>query len=165
MTTTTHNVPFARRAQSQNQNAQKPAPTLPVQNAQNATQAAPRKRPVTWKDLVIKYMLSGIDAVRSVLDESGDPVGSLDKMIEEIGTDQDTQELADLRDHYASLHAIGQPGRQPVKVGDVREYNVQQAGEDGDLFVRIPLNMFSVQRAQKVAVSFEKDQILITRIG
>lgn len=165
MTTTTHNAPFARRTQNQNQNAQKAEPAKPL-TVQSAPLANARKKPVTWKDLIIKYMLNGLDAVRSVLDESGDPVGALDKMIEEMGSgEQDTQELADLRDHYASLHAIGQPGRQPVKIGDVREYNVQQAGEEGDLFVRIPLNPFGVQRGMKVSVAFDQDQILITRIG
>lgn len=161
-TTTTHNAPrlFAKPVQ----NAPKAATAMPV-TVQNQPIIAQRKKPVTWKDLIIKYMLNGLDAVRSVLDESGDPVGALEKMIEEMGTGgQDTQELADLRDHYASLHAIGQPGRQPVKVGDVREYNVQQAGEEGDLFVRIPLNPFGVQRGMKVSVAFDQDQILITRL-
>lgn len=162
---TTTQAPLARRTVNTRQDTAKAEPVkAPV--VQESAKPIERKRPVTWKDLMIKYMLKGVDGITPDLNESGDPVGALNKMIEEMADgEQDTGELAKLRDFYAELHSVGQPGRQPVKIGDDREYNVQQAGEDGDLFVRIPLNPFGVQRGQKIVAHFGENEIVIRRLG
>jgi hypothetical protein len=159
---TSTQTPFtARRLANAGKDAQKGegqnAPT--VQNAQNANK---RKKPVTWKDLTIKYMLNGVEGIKADLNESGDPVGALEKMISEMSSnDQDTKELEVLRDFFIDLRSVGTPGRQPVKVGDSREYSVQQAGEEGDLFVRIPVVTLPVQRGAKIVARFTENQIVI----
>lgn len=164
MTTSTQN-PQARRTVNTRQNAQNAAPVA-APTVQEPAKPTSRKKPVTWKDLTIKFMMNGVDGITPDLNEAGDPVGSLDKMIEELSiNDQDTVELVKLRDHYAALNAAGSPGRQPVKIGESREYSVQQAGEEGDLFVRIPLSTLAVQRGEKIVAEFGDDGIKIHRLG
>jgi hypothetical protein len=125
-----------------------------------------RRTPITHKDLTIKYMMLGIDALTPILNESNDPVGALDKVISTlVDNDQDTAELVKLRDFYGEMRNIGQPGRQPVKVGDHRDYSVQQQGDEGDLFVRVPLITMPVNRGEKVRVTFEENRIVISLLG
>ena len=155
-----------KNAQKEPQNAapvvQKPAEQKPQEPAQNAVSQNTRKKIVTHKDLTLQYMMNGIDAIRPLLTESNDPVGQLDKVIETLKDgDQDTKELEALRDYFNDLSGVGQPGRRPVSVGDSREYTVQQQGEDGDLFVRIPVNTLGVQRGQKILASFAENKIMI----
>lgn len=161
MTSTTSNTPGIRRLAPAQQNAAK----AETQNAPTVQETAPsnkRKKPVTWKDLTIKYMLSGIDAITPDLNESGDAVGALEKMIAGVQANgKDSGELDKLRDFYMELRQVGTPGRQPVKVGDSREYSVQQAGDEGDLFVRIPVNMLPVERHAKIVARFEENRIVL----
>lgn len=172
-TTTTGNTGNRRTVNKGQKDAQKPQETAPVKAAQNlAPVAAPtvqktaptpaRKKPVTHKDLTLSYMMNGIDSIRPMLNESNNPVDALDKVINTLKQgDQDTADLETLRAYYDDLNGVGQPGRRPVKIGDSREYTVQQQGEEGDLFVRIPLNTLGVQRGQKILASFAENQIKI----
>lgn len=136
------------------------------QNASNRPTTPVRRTPVTHKDLTIKYMMNGLDAITPSLNESNDPIGALDRMIATlVENDKDTEELVKLRDFYSEMRNIGQPGRQPVKVGDFRDYSVQQQGDEGDLFVRIPLGTMGVERGQKVRASFEDGRVIVSLIA
>ena len=163
MTSTSH--PFVRGTvkPSTVKPAQNAGTAKPEQKEQNAAKPANvRRTPVTHKDLTILYMMNGIDAITSVLNESGDPVGSLDKIIATLTeNEKDTTELVSLRDFYAQMRNLGQPGRAPVKIGDKRDYSVQQSGEEGDFFVRIPVNTLQVQRGNKLRAEFFTDRIVL----
>lgn len=122
-----------------------------------------RRKVVSYKDLAIQYMVNGEDALTAFLNDSNDPVSTLEKVIDLLGTmeHKGAKDLGKLLDFYRESRNVGQPGRQPVKTGDARDYTVQQVGEDGDLFVRIPLNTLDVQRGMKIRASFEADRISI----
>lgn len=159
-------VPTRPTVQNQNQptkeTLQNQPMDLPENDTNSPTTATGRRKPTTHKDLTILYMMKGIDAITPVLNESNDPIGALDKIIGTLSDNQqDTDELTKLRDFYADLRNVGQPGRAPVKIGMERLYSVQQQGDEGDLFVRIPVSPLDVQRGMKVRVRFEENRIVV----
>ena len=123
-----------------------------------------RKAPVTHKDLMITYLIEGPDALNPMLTDHTDPVGVLERMIGGLQSKNlDAGDLIILRDHFAEIRQVGSPGRKSPETGDTRVYTVQQPGEDGDLFVRIPLGTLDVKRGEKVLAEFGETGILIRK--
>ena len=122
-----------------------------------------RKSPVTHKDLTILYLTQGADALDPMLVGHTDPVAVLDKVIASLGEmGQDTAALTEKRDIFASAVTVGVKGRKPAKIGEARSYRVQQLGDDGDLFIRLPLSTLGVSKGDKVECSFQDGKIVVT---
>jgi hypothetical protein len=126
-----------------------------------------RKKPVTHKDLAILAMMQGVDALDAKLAGHTNPVAVLDKVIETFKANgKDTADLDAKRELFANARGNGVKGRKAPKVGEVRTYSVQQIGEDGDRFIRLPLECLEgVQKGGKVAVTFGADAISVALIA
>lgn len=123
-----------------------------------------RKNTVQAKDVVIAMMLDGIEGVTALYNDKGftkATCSSAAKLLDE--KKQDT--LADsLRDFAADTFGAssGQRGKSAVKVGESREYSVQQV-KDGDLFIRLPVGLLGVTKGAKIEVSFTDTGIVVRR--
>lgn len=111
---------------------------------------------MTHKDLAILAMMQGVGALDSALAGHTNPVAVLDKVIETFKANgKDTVELEAKRDLFANARGNGVKGRKAPIIGEVRSYSVQRIGDDGDLFIRLPLTTLSgVSKGAKVNVTF-----------
>ena len=135
----------------------------------NSTNSA-RKAPVTHKDLTMAYLMAGggqkgVDAISPLLANHTDAVGVLEKVIGSLTANkQPASELIDLRDEFAAALTPGVKGRKPVTVGQSRSYSVQQIGDDGDVFIRLPLSTLGVRKHDKIMATFTADGVQIKRL-
>lgn len=130
---------------------------------QNITIVNARKKPVTHKDLTMAYMMNGISALDSALADHTDPVGVLGKVKATLEANgKDTEEIDEKIAFWTEKRQPGVKGRKPVGVGESRTYSVQQIGEDGDEFVRLPVSLLGVGKGQKVSALFADGQIIVT---
>lgn len=115
-----------------------------------------RKTAVRASDLAILAMMSGADALDSMLVGHTNPVAVLEKVIATFTAyGKDPAELVAKRDLFASAKGNGVKGRKAPIVGETRGYSAQQIGEDGDLFIRLPLNSLpGCSKGDKVNVTF-----------
>ena len=122
-----------------------------------------RKSRVTSKDLVVTYLLSGIADVAHMLADHTSPVATLDKAISEIAERgaKDTSELEGLRDRFAAARGNGQRGRKAARPGETRDFSVQKVGDDGDLFIRLPVSLLGVKKGNLVRVTFGADSLTV----
>lgn len=167
----TNTPSFARRSKP----AKEEKKAAPPVAEKKAVQVAPpvadrdpsaRKAPVTHKDLMIAYLIEGIDGINPLLADHSDAVAVLDRMIGNLeGKGQNTDELSSLRAFYQEIaDSPGSPGRKQVRIGDTREYTVQQVGNEGDLFMRVPLGTLGSVRGEKVLAAFEDGKITISKV-
>lgn len=138
--------------------------TSTTNNTNKTESNVKRKDTVQAKDVVITMMLDGIDGVQDLYNNKGFTkavCNTAAKLLDE--KKQDT--LADaLRDFAADTFGsgTGQRGKSAVKVGESREYSVQQV-KDGDLFIRLPVGLLDVTKSAKVLVSFTDTGIVVRR--
>lgn len=123
-----------------------------------------RKDTVQAKDVVIAMMLDGIEAVQDLHNTKGFTKAVCNtavKILEEKNKDT----LADaLRDFAADTFGGGggARGKSAVKVGESREYSVQQV-KDGDLFIRLPVGLLGASKGTKVTVTFRDGDIVVSK--
>lgn len=133
-------------------------------NNTNNEGSVKRKDTVQAKDVVIAMMLDGIEAVQDLHNTKGFTKAVCNtavKILEEKNKDT----LADaLRDFAADTFGGGggARGKSAVKVGESREYSVQQV-KDGDLFIRLPVGLLDVNKGAKVLVAFTDTGIVVRR--
>lgn len=160
-----HIGPFARRQKEEkkgNQVNARPPVAKETEEKQTENEKGERKAPVTHKDLMISYLIDGVDGINPLLADHSDAVSVLERMIWTLDQKkQDASELRSLQAFYESLQDVGSPGRRPVKVGDSREYTVQQSGDDGECFMRVPLGTLKVKRGDKILGTFNDGEITI----
>lgn len=125
-----------------------------------------RKARVTAQQVTMAYLLNGIGAVRAMLEGHSTPGATLDKCIEFLGendSSRDTTDLQALRDSL-STGGGGRGARSLMETG-TKEYSVQQIGEEGDVFIRLPVSCLGVQKGSKVRVTLAADATLcVTRL-
>ena len=122
-----------------------------------------RKTPVTHKDLALLALMQGVDALDPLLASHTNPVDVLGKVratFEKNG--KDTTALDEKIAMWTEIKTPGVKGRKPVKIGDVRTYKAQQIGDDGDLFIRLPVNLLGVSKGADLAVSFADGMISVS---
>ena len=115
-----------------------------------------RKTAVRASDLAILAMMSGADALDSMLVGHTNPVAVLEKVIATFKAyGKDPADLVAKRDIFANAKGNGVKGRKAPLVGETRGYSVQRIKEDGDLFIRLPLNSLpGCEKGAKVNVTF-----------
>lgn len=127
-----------------------------------------RKLPVTHKDLTIAYMLEGLDAVGTMLASHTNPVACLETAIETLQANgKDVSELSMLRDTFANAKVPGKRGRSAARIGDNRQFSVQQVGvgeEASDVFIRLPLSTLGVVKGQRVSCRFLEGEIIVSLV-
>lgn len=124
---------------------------------------AARKKPVTHKDLTMTYMMKGVNALDPFLADHTDPVGVLGKVRETlVANSQDTDAIDEKIAFWTEKRQPGVKGRKPVAIGESRTYSVQQIGDDGDEFVRLPVSLLGLAKGSKVSALFADGQIIVT---
>lgn len=132
----------------------------------NTTNANARKKPVTHKDLAMLALMHGASALSEELKTHSDPVGVLDKVIATFEKNgKDSADLHDLRDIFAEMRTPGVKGRKPVKAGDTRTYKAQQIGDDGDLFIRLPVGLTGAVKGSDLSATFNDDGSILVRVA
>ena len=125
-----------------------------------------RKAKVTANDIVMAYMLEGIDAVSRSLIDHTNPVKCLDDAMDKIlsrNGSADVQPLKVLREKFASGKTTGRRGAVGLKPGTVKTYSVQKVGEAGDLFIRLPVSLLADRKGALVEVEALEDGTLVVR--
>ena len=129
------------------------------------TNTVARKKPVTHKDLTMLYMMNGANALDKFLVDHTDPVGVLNKVRETLSANsQDTGPIDEKIEFWTEKKQPGVKGRKPVAIGESRTYSVQQIGDDGDEFVRLPVSLLGLSKGSKVSALFADGQIIVTAV-
>ena len=129
-----------------------------------------RKAPVTHKDLTMAYLMAGggqkgVDAISPLLVNHTNVVDVLDKVIQSLTINgQSATELQDLSDEFSAAMTPGVKGRKPVTSGQTRNYSVQQIGDDGDVFIRLPLSSLGLSKGERVSATFSADGVQVNRL-
>jgi len=130
-----------------------------------------RKAPVTHKDLTMAYLMAGggqkgVDAISPLLANHTNVVDVLDKVIQSLTINgQSATELQDLSDEFAAANTPGVKGRKPVTSGQTRNYSVQQIGDDGDVFIRLPLSSLGLSKGERVSATFSANGVQVNRMS
>lgn len=106
----------------------------------------------------------GIADVRRLHDSQGIAAATFDKAVELVAADPaKAAALAALADE-CHPGGTGERGRPAARLGDTRAYRAQQVGDDGDVFVRLPVGLLGARKGQSVAVTFNDGSITV-RLG
>ena len=125
-----------------------------------------RKPRVTYNDVLVTYMLQGVDAVSRQLIDHTNPVKCLDDAMEKIregDATRDLSDLEDLRERFAAGRTNGRRGASPLVVGGSKTYSTQQVGEAGDLFIRLPVSLLVSAKGEGVEVIANDDGTFTVR--
>jgi hypothetical protein len=128
------------------------------------TENKTRKTPVTHQTLTIAALM-GKDLGPMLVGHT-DPVAVLDKVIRTVKTDADRPDLVESLDELRQkfIDAKGEPGqkgRKAPSAGEVRGYRVQKI-KDGDLFIRLPVDLLGMSKGDEVFVSFDLNGINVS---
>lgn len=121
-----------------------------------------RKARITWQNISMAYLMGGVPAVKPLLQDHSSPAATLDKVIEFLGENDSARDTADLQSLRDSLSASngGTRGARPLASVGAKDYSVQQVGENGDVFIRLPVSCLGVQKGQRVRVVLAADATL-----
>lgn len=125
-----------------------------------------RKAKVTANDIVMAYMLEGIDSVSRSLVGHTNPTKCLDDAMDKMlqrNANVDVSELRGLRDKFASSRTNGRRGAAPLAVGSSKVYSTQKVGDSGDLFIRLPVSLLVDRKGAQVEVEALDDGTLVVR--
>jgi len=107
-------------------------------NNQNSKQ---RAKPVKATDLAIRAMMQGVDSLDETLASYPQPVELLEKVRKLF--EQHGKDCTDLDEKIAIWREAKEPGvkgRKPVSLGETRLYKGQKIGDDGSVFIRLPID-------------------------
>lgn len=111
----------------------------------------------------MSYLMNGISALDGFLVDHTDPVGVLTKVKATLESNgKDTDEIDDAIELWTARKQPGQKGRKAVQIGESRSYSAQMIGEDGDVFVRLPVSLLGAVKGNKVSAKFEDGKIVVT---
>ena len=129
-------------------------------------QSNTRKARVTSNDIVMAYMLEGINAVSKSLVDHTNPTKCLDDAMDKMlqrNANVDVSELRNLRDKFASNSTNGRRGAAPLVVGSSKVYSTQKVGDAGDLFIRLPVSLLVDRKGAQIEVEALDDGTLVVR--
>jgi hypothetical protein len=98
------------------------------------------------------FLLEGASAVQLMLTDHTNPVKCLDDAMRKIlqkNEHQDVKDLKDIRTVFSKAKAGKGRGAVGLRQGTTKTYSVQQVGEKGDLFIRLPVALLYHIREHK----------------
>ena len=126
-----------------------------------------RKSRVTSDDVVMTFLLEGASAVQLMLADHTNPVKCLDDAMRKIlqkNDHQDVKDLKDIRTAFSKANTLKGRGAVGLRQGTTKTYSVQQVGEKGDLFIRLPVALLVSHKGAQVQVEACADGTLrVTR--
>lgn len=112
-----------------------------------------RKAKVTYTDIVLAYLVGGMDNVPGLLEDHTSPVNTLDRALAEIDARDPSRDISDLRafrDTLADARS-GTRGAKPLAAAGSKVYSVQRVGE-GDTFIILPVSVLGANKGAGVRV-------------
>ena len=125
-----------------------------------------RKARVTANDIVMAYMLEGIDSVSRSLVDHTNPTKCLDDAMDKMlqrNASVDVSPLQQLREKFANKSTNGRRGAAPLVAGSKKTYSTQKVGDAGDLFIRLPVSLLVDRKGAQVEVTANDDGTLTVR--
>lgn len=126
-----------------------------------------RKARVTSDDIVMTFLLEGVGSVKTMLVDHTNPVDVLSKAIQKIREKNEHQDVTDLKDMLTVARKAkggGGRGAKALGIGSSKVYSTQQVGENGDLFIRLPVALLVSHKGAQVRVEACSDGTLrVTR--
>jgi hypothetical protein len=117
---------------------------------------------IDFKDVSLAFVTDGLNGVRALEEELGRPIAEnvLWTAIEAM-SNQDTKKLRDFTvTRYGEPGEPGQRGRAAPKVGDKKQYKVQEINDT--MFLRLPVGPLNVRKGGLVTVEYAPGRITIT---
>lgn len=122
---------------------------------------APRARRTSFKDIQIAYLANGVSAVEALLKDGKASKMAVRKALTAL---RESGANAAALDGFVAAHMPkGSRGRAAAVAGSERSYRAQQLAK-GSAFLRLPLEALGVKKGGLVAVRFESDRVVVTRV-
>ena len=131
--------------------------------SQNVSPA--RKVRVTAQRVALMALTETVAAVAKLHNTPGSEIApaTFDAALELLAGQPAAREaLEALRPELFGDSTPGERGRPAARVGDTRGYKVQQVGEDGDAFIRLPVALLGSRKGDTVSVQFLDGVIKVT---
>ena len=125
-----------------------------------------RKQRVTADDIVMSFLLEGSSAVQALLVDHTNPADVLSKAMQKIkakNEHQNVTDLQDMRSAFLKAKGSGSRGAKALEVGASKVYSTQRVGEQGDLFIRLPVSLLVSHKGAQVEVEACNDGTLRVR--
>ena len=125
-----------------------------------------RKQRVTADDIVMSFLLEGSSAVQALLVDHTNPADVLSKAMQKIKAKNEHQDITDLKDMrtaFLKAKGTGSRGAKALEVGASKVYSTQRVGEQGDLFIRLPVSLLVSHKGAQVEVEACNDGTLRVR--
>lgn len=124
-----------------------------------------RKSRVTGKDVAFLMLTDGISAVAAKHAKDGIAPATADNAIDLLGARPDLAATLQAWRDSTFQASDGARGRPAVKVGESRAYRAQQVGDDGDVFIRLPLSLLGAKKGDPVSCTFNADRTVTVTLG
>ena len=135
-----------------------------IDGAPVASKKREKRRNVSFKDVQIAYLMSGVSAIEALVTRGAVSKPTLRRTLSELAASgRNVEPLQRWVDEHLGVGAPGGGrGRSPAGAGDTRSYKAQQV-KSGGPFLRLPLDVLGVKKGGALHVRFERDSIVITR--
>lgn len=120
-----------------------------------------RRSAVSFKDVQIAYLCSGIMPVEQMYNRHLASMNTIKRALYQLktnGSPVDTFEK-----WFFDNFGAGARGRAAPKAGQERMYRAQQIKTSGT-FLRLPLTALSINKGDVVTVRFERDRIIVKKV-
>jgi hypothetical protein len=120
-----------------------------------------RRSAVSFKDVQIAYLCSGISPVEQMYHRRLASVNTIRRALHHLKTNGSP--IEPLEKWFHDNFGAGARGRAAPQAGQERIYRAQQIKTSGT-FLRLPLTALSINKGEVVTVRFEKDRIVVKKI-
>jgi len=122
-----------------------------------------RKVRVTSQQVAFLMLTEGTAAVQKLHNTPGHEIAAatFDGAVDLLSSQTEARNaLEALRPELLGDSEPGERGRPAAKIGEDRNYKVQQVG-DGDPFIRLPVSLLGAVKGDVVSVTFGRDGITV----
>ena len=120
-----------------------------------------KRSAVSFKDVQIAYLCSGVSRVEQMYNRHMASANTIKRALLQLKTNGSPVEP--LEKWFTENFGSGTRGRVAPKVGQERVYRAQQIKTSGT-FLRLPLSALCIDKGEVVAVTFEKDKIVVKKV-
>jgi hypothetical protein len=120
-----------------------------------------KRSAVSFKDVQIAYLCSGLTPVEQLYDRRLASVNTIRRALNHLKSNGSPVET--LEKWFHENFGAGVRGRAAPQAGQERIYRAQQIKTTGT-FLRLPLSALSIGKGEVVTVRFEKDRIVVKKM-
>ncbi len=119
-----------------------------------------RRSSVSFKDVQIAYLCSGISPVEQMYNRRQASVNTIRRALNQLKSNGST--VDSFEKWFGENFGAGARGRAAPQIGQERVYRAQQVRTSGT-FLRLPLAALAISKGDVVTVRFERDRIVVKR--